>query len=97
MGLLLQTIVFEEQALAALINAEAEKIQELAKAGLSGPISASEATELNQSVAEVIKLAGEKEERLLRKLHLVLSSRPGGSHCHEDGHDRKLQTTGTRV
>jgi hypothetical protein len=73
-GLLLETIIFEQQALAHLINAEAEKVQSMAHAGIAGPISPSEAAEINKSVAEVIKFAAEKEEKLFRKLQAVLST-----------------------
>lgn len=79
LGLLLETIVLEQQALAHLINAEAEKVQSMVQAGIAGPISAAEAAEINRSVAEVIKFAAEKEEKLFRKLQTVLSTHV--EHC----------------
>ncbi len=87
-GLLIQTIIMEEQALAHLINAEAEKVQQVVRSGIAGPVSANEVSEINRSVAEVVKFASEKEERLLRKLQTVLAAHsiPDYKTC-DDGED----------
>jgi hypothetical protein len=87
LGLLLQTIVFEEQALAAMINAEAEKVQKLVETGIAGPMSADEVSEINRSVAEVIRFAGEKQDRLLRKLQTILAAVPAHLDKAEEEHD----------
>ncbi len=83
--LLLQSVAMEELSLAALVNAEAEKVQEMAKKGIDGPISADEAVKINESVKEVIKAAGEKEDKLLRKLTTLLAMKDKEekppSHC----------------
>jgi hypothetical protein len=83
--LLLETIVLEELALAALVNAEAEKVQSVAGAGVIGPVSPEDLTEINKAVAGVIQAAGDKEEKLLAKLKVVIAAmeRP----CHPE-HDR---------
>ena len=71
--LLIETVALEELALAALINAEAEKVQAVAEACVLGPISADELTDINKAVGEVIEAAGRKEDRLRKKLALLLS------------------------
>lgn len=72
---LLESIAIEELALAALVNAEAEKIQALAAADISGPLAAEDVTAINDSVIEVITQVEAKEEQLRAKLTLVLSAR----------------------
>ncbi len=69
--LLFESIVMEELSLAAIVNAEAEKVQALTKHGICGPVLADEALKINQSVKEVIQAAGEKEKLLLRKLKIL--------------------------
>lgn len=71
--LLLETIALEELALAALINAEAEKVQEIKKAGLESPVSAEDAAKINESVAKVIEAAEKKEQQLNQKLKTILN------------------------
>lgn len=70
--LLIETVALEELALAALINAEAEKIQAVASAYVLGPISPDELSDINKSVSEVIEAAGRKEDLLRKKLTLLL-------------------------
>jgi hypothetical protein len=70
---LLETIAFEELALAALINAEAEKIQAVAAAGVMGPVSPEALEAINVSVSSVIQGAAQKEEFLRRKLATILA------------------------
>lgn len=70
---LLETIALEELALAALINAEAEKVQAVAAAGVMSPVSADDLAAINRAVAEVIKEAGAKEDRLRAKLERILA------------------------
>lgn len=70
---LLETIALEELALSHLINAEAEKVQAVAAAGVMGPVSAEELEEINRAVAEVLKEAANKEDRLRRKLERILA------------------------
>jgi hypothetical protein len=70
---LIQTVALEELALAALINAEAEKVQAVAAAGVMGPVSASELTAINSAVAAVVEAAGKKEEQLRQKLGVLLA------------------------
>lgn len=70
---LLETIALEELALAALINAEAEKVQAVALAGVMGPVSADELEAINKAVADVIGAAAMKEERLEKKLARILA------------------------
>ncbi|MFO8061052.1 MAG: hypothetical protein R6U70_10425 [Bacillota bacterium] len=69
--LLIQTVALEELSLSALVNEEAEKVQELVREGIAGPIFAEEAVKINESVRDVIVAAGEKEDKLLRKLRLL--------------------------
>jgi len=57
---LLETVALEELALAALVNAEAEKVQEIGKANLAGPLTPGEAVRVNESVARVLEAAGDK-------------------------------------
>lgn len=71
--LLIQTVALEELALAALVNAEAEKVQAVAAANVIGPITAEELAAINKGVAEVICAAADKEDKLQRKLALLLS------------------------
>lgn len=86
---LLETVALEELALAALINAEAEKVQAVAAAGVAGPIDAEELAAINAGVAEVIKRAAEKELHLRRKLARILAHKenndnaegPAGAGC----------------
>lgn len=86
---LLETIALEELALAHLINAEAEKLQAVIKAGIVGPVSAEEAKEINLAVSKVLEVAALKEERLHRKLKLILStqSRPTDHRGRRDEDD----------
>lgn len=70
---LLETVALEELALAALINAEAEKVQAVAAAGIMGPIDPEDLVNVNHAVAEVIRLAGVKEAHLRRKLNRILA------------------------
>ncbi|MGE5672945.1 MAG: hypothetical protein ACM3XM_03540 [Mycobacterium leprae] len=70
---LLETVALEELALAALINAEAEKVQAVAAAGVVGPIDAAELEAINNAVAAVIREAAVKEGFLARKLSTILS------------------------
>lgn len=70
---LLETIALEELALAALINAEAEKVQAVAAAGIAGPVDAEELEAVNRAVAAVIEQAGIKEQHLRRKLLRILA------------------------
>lgn len=70
---LLETVALEELALAALINAEAEKVQAVSAAGVAGPVDPEELTAINHAVAEVIAMAGKKEEHLRRKLNRILA------------------------
>lgn len=72
-GRLLETIALEELAIANLINAEAEKIQAVLKAGISGPVSPEELREINLSVSKVLETAVAKEDRLQRKLRMILA------------------------
>ena len=74
---LLETIAFEELALAHLINAEAEKVQAVVAAGIMGPVSPEEIREINKAVLEVLEAAAQKEERLHRKLKLILAYKAG--------------------
>lgn len=78
---LLETVALEELALAALINAEAEKVQAVSAAGIMGPVDPEDLVRINNAVAEVIRLAGVKEEHLRRKLNRILAHkeqpRPG--------------------
>ncbi|HWI52505.1 MAG TPA: hypothetical protein VNT01_10240, partial [Symbiobacteriaceae bacterium] len=76
---LLETIALEELALAALINAEAEKVQAVAAAGILGPVDAEQLTAVNLAVADVIRLAGVKEEHLRRKLLRLLAHKERGT------------------
>lgn len=69
---LLETVALEELALAHLINAEAEKVQAVAAAGVMGPISGEDLEAINRSVADVLKEAAVKEDRLRRKLDRIL-------------------------
>ncbi|MGI6610194.1 MAG: hypothetical protein ACOX4G_06745 [Limnochordia bacterium] len=71
--LLIETVALEELALAALINAEAEKVQAVADADVLGPVSAEELAAINKAVAEVINAAACKEDRLRQKLALLLA------------------------
>lgn len=72
---ILETIALEELALAHLIQAEAEKLQAVIKAGIAGPVSAEELREINLAVSKVLETAAAKEDRLQRKLRLILSYR----------------------
>lgn len=71
--LLLHTVALEELALAALVNAEAEKVQAVSAAGIVGPVTAESLAEVNKAVAEVITAAGKKEEVLLAKLKFIIA------------------------
>ncbi|MGE5673614.1 MAG: hypothetical protein ACM3XM_06955 [Mycobacterium leprae] len=86
---LLETIALEELALAALINAEAEKVQAVAAAGIIGPVDAAELEAINRAVSEVIREAAVKEGFLARKLTLLLShkERCGPHPCPPHHHD----------
>ena len=70
---LLETVALEELALAALINAEAEKVQAVAHAGVAGPIDAEELEAINKAVSQVIHEAAEKERLLNKKLSRILA------------------------
>jgi hypothetical protein len=70
---LLETIAFEELALAALVNAEAEKIQAVAAAGVLGPVEPDALTAINNSVNEVVNQAIHKEQLLSLKLARILA------------------------
>ena len=70
---LLETVALEELALAALINAEAEKVQAVAAAGIAGPIDPEALEGINRSVSEVVAQAGAKEVQLNRKLARILA------------------------
>lgn len=70
---LLETIAWEELALAALIHAEAEKIEAVVHAGLLGPVDAEEVQQLNLAVAHVLEIVVEKEEMLRKKLNSLLA------------------------
>ncbi len=72
---LLHTVALEQLALAALINAEAEKVQQLAAAGVMGPVDAEVLARVNEAVAEVVKQAAAKEDRLQRKLMTILAAK----------------------
>lgn len=72
---ILETIALEELALAHLIHAEAEKLQAVIRAGVAGPVSAEELREINLAVSKVLETAAAKEDRLHRKLRLILSYR----------------------
>lgn len=80
---LLETIALEELALAHLVNAEAEKVQAVVKAGIMGPVSAEEVHEINIGVAKVLDMAAQKEDRLHRKLKLILAHK---THRHKHRH-----------
>lgn len=69
---LLETVALEELALAALINAEAEKVQAVA-AVVVGPIGPEELAAINASVSAVIEQAGKKEQYLAQKLARILA------------------------
>ena len=73
---LLHTIALEELALSAVINAEAEKVQALAAAGIMGPITPESAAEVNTAVSEVLNQVSQKQTRLMRKLAMVLAASP---------------------
>lgn len=85
---LLETIAFEELALAAVVNAEAEKVQVLALAGIMGPVTPDELTAINESVARVLRKVEQKEEQLRRKLNRVFAHKalpvPGGNNEPQD-------------
>lgn len=70
---LLETIALEELALAAVVNAEAEKVQTVALAGIMGPVAPDELTAINESVAKVLSIVERKEEQLRRKLNRILA------------------------
>jgi hypothetical protein len=69
---LLETVALEELALAHLINAEAEKVQAVAAAGVMGPVRAKHLSAINRSIHAVIEAAMNKEDLLSRKLELIL-------------------------
>ncbi len=85
--LLMQTVALEELSLAALVNAEAEKVQELVAQGIAGPIFAEEAILINESVRDVIKAAGDKEDKLLRKLRIILAAKEAEEDDNDDNDD----------
>lgn len=83
---LLETIALEELALAHLINAEAEKLQAVVEAGIIGPISPEDVRDINLGVKQVLEEAGRKEERLRRKLSLILAHKEHHKHHHRHHH-----------
>ena len=85
--LLMQTVALEELSLAALVNAEAEKVQELVEQGIAGPIFAEEAILINESVRDVIKAAGDKEDKLLRKLRIILAAKEAEENDNNDNNN----------
>ncbi len=87
LGRLLETVALEELAIANLINAEAEKIQAVLKEGISGPVSPEELREINLSVSKVLETAVAKEDRIQRRLRMILSfaSEVGPSDGKGDG------------
>ncbi len=73
--LLIETVALEELALAALVNAEAEKVQEMVMKGIAAPLTADEAVKINESVRGVILAAGDKEDKLLQKLRFLMAAK----------------------
>jgi len=81
---LLHTVALEELAISALINAEAEKVQELNASGIAGPVSAEEAIRINESVAKVIEAAERKEQQINQKLRALLTQTANGKDNCDD-------------
>ncbi len=75
LGLLIETVAWEEISLAALIHAEAEKVQALVDECADNPSFAEDAVKLNESVRGVLLAAIEKEEKIFRKLRLLIDAR----------------------
>ena len=86
MARLLETIALGELAVAHLINSEAEKVQAVVKAGIAGPVSPDELKEINITVAKVIETAVAAEDRLQKKLRMILAQadRMGTTHGSSD-------------
>lgn len=83
---LLETIALEELSLAHLVNAEAEKIQAVAEAGVIGPVSTEELAKINHSVKEVLEAAVKKEEQLHHKLTTILAHKEHNRHHRHHHH-----------
>jgi len=82
---LLHSVALEELALAALVNAEAQKTQQLAK-HLVIPFTPAEAVAHQRAVAQVMRGVVCKERILLEKLRTVLAMIQ--MHEHREGGQR---------
>gem|GEM_PF-6259653 len=81
---LLYSIALEETALAALINAEAEKVQAVGR-NLARPCTFDDVLTFQRSVAEVMQTVVRKEEILLKKLQTVMELAPREEEMEEEG------------
>jgi len=81
---LLYSIALEETALAALINAEAEKVQAVGR-NLARPCTFDDVLTFQRSVADVMQTVVRKEEILLKKLQTVMELAPREEEMEEEG------------
>ena len=78
---LLHTVALEELSIAALLHAEAEKVQAVVAAGIPGSVTPQDIIEVDKGVAEVLRELVALEDRLLRKLAMVSAVKPPCPPC----------------
>ena len=91
---MLESIALGELAIVHLINAEAEQIQAIIKAGIMGPVSPEDIQAINVGIAKILEVAAENERLLGRKLGRIIAAGSSQGGRVEDDFDDDFHSDG---